>query len=103
MDVQPYDRMLLVGQLPVDELKALAASLSAGSLTLSAPSEAVADLRRELRDIGNVLIVPSEQDGTIPWADGYFSVLWAPHAEHAEVEFTRVLVPGGRCILGPRE
>ncbi len=90
------DRMLLVGQLPAAQVAALAGSLTHGSLCVLVPADAVAELRRELREVTNVMVVPEDpEDGAVPWADAYFTRIWAPGKGEITPELQRVLQPGG--------
>lgn len=95
MDVKPHERMLLAGQFSVEQVRAFAAQLSTGSLCALVPAELVSELRRGLCDAQNVLVVPEDPEGGIPWADGYFSLVVAPGVNEITPEVARVLAAGG--------
>ena len=78
MDLKSSDRLLVAGPTGAAELRQLAAQLTQGSVCVLAQAGAVGDLRRELKDITNILIVPEDEDGTVPWVDGYFTRVIAP-------------------------
>jgi hypothetical protein len=65
-----------------------------------AEGDAVYELRRRLRDCTNVMIMGAEEDGTIPWRDGFFSVVCALNVKEPTAEMRRVLQPEGRTVTG---
>lgn len=90
MNLKPTDRLLVAGPTGAAQLRELAAQLTEGSVCVLAPAGAVGELRRELRDMTNVLIVPEDEEGTVPWADGYFTRVIAPEMT---AELQRVVSP----------
>jgi len=99
MTLLPDDRVLVVGQRPAAELRIIASTLIRGQLTVIADGDAVHELRRELREVDNVMIVPSEQDGSIPFSEKVFSVVSAPDAAEVTEDLLRVLIPGGTAWI----
>ena len=70
-DLNPAERILLLGAPGAEELRAIAASLSAGLVVVLGNDEEVRLGRLELRDLHNVMFVPAAPD-EIPWQDGFF-------------------------------
>jgi hypothetical protein len=97
MQLQSDERMLLVGMFSAEQVRAFATQLSNGILCALVPVENVADLRRELRDLNNILVVPEDPDGHVPWVDGYFSVVLAAGSE-ATAEMQRALCATGKFV-----
>jgi len=98
MELKPDDRMLLVGQFSGEQVRAFAAQLSNGSLSALVPEDAVSGLRRDVVDLLNVLVVPEDPDGHVPWADGYFTVVLAPGLASPSEGLARVLAEDGRFV-----
>jgi hypothetical protein len=73
MDLKATDRLLVAGPAEAAELRKFAAAVADGSVCALVPADAVASLRRDLRDITNILIVGADEDGAVPWVDGYFT------------------------------
>jgi hypothetical protein len=94
MDLAGDDRVLAIA--PVDTLREMAAR--AALVVGVFDGDGVYDARAALRDCSNVMIVPSDPEGTIPWKDEFFSVVYAPSASRPTVEMLRVLVSGGVAI-----
>jgi hypothetical protein len=59
--------------------------------------------RRELADLDNVMLIPGGGAGDpIPWQDGFFTRVIAPHHREVEPEMLRVTAPGGSIQLADR-
>jgi hypothetical protein len=101
MELKPDDRMLLTGRFSAEQVRAFAAQLNTGSLSALVPAESVPDLRRALCDVQNVLVVPEDPDGYVPWADGYFTLILAPGLTKMTPELARVLAADGTWSPSP--
>jgi hypothetical protein len=95
MDLASTDRVLLLGIEQADEIRAIAERVTGGIVVSVMDRDAVYDARRSLLDRSNVMIVPAEGDGTLPWKENFFSVVYAPAAAEPSGEMMRVLQPGG--------
>jgi hypothetical protein len=95
MQLRPDDRVLLLTLPPAEEVLSMAAQLEAGLLVGVLERNEVYEARRALREFSNVMITPAEADGTLPWREGFFSVVYAPHVAEPSAEMFRVLAPGG--------
>ena len=95
MDLRPNDRVLLLALPPVEEVQAIASRVSDGILVGVLDGDAVYEARRALRDHANVMITPAEADGSLPWKDDFFTVVYAPAAGEPSREMLRVLEAGG--------
>lgn len=95
MELSSGDRVLALA--PVAELRDLAekVALLVGILD----PDAVYEARAALRNFSNVMIVPADPEGTLPWKDEFFSVVYAPSAAEPDREMLRVLAPGGRALV----
>jgi hypothetical protein len=89
------DRVLAM--CSVAELPAIAARAALVVGIVSA--DEVHDARAALRDHSNVMIVPSDPDGTIPWTHEFFSVVYAPSVAEPTSEMLRVLIAAGTLVL----
>jgi hypothetical protein len=100
IDAKPSDRALLLDPRPADDVRALAGKLSQGVLVcIAADQDAVYDLRREVRDLENVMVTPADPEGTISWKDEFFTIVYAPHLKELSGEMLRVLGRGGVAYL----
>jgi hypothetical protein len=99
MELRPEDRVLLLALTSFEEIPALAAQLSEGICVGVLEGDAIYEARRLLRDCPNVMMVPAEPDGTLPWREGFFSVVVAPALAEPTPEILRVLAPGGTAWL----
>ena len=95
MDVRPTDRVLLLRFETVDEVQAIAERVSSGMVVGVTEGDGVYEARRALQDFTNVMIIPAEPHGTLPWKDDFFTVVSAPRAHGPSEEMLRVLEPGG--------
>lgn len=95
MDIASADRVLLLQLPPLDEVRSMAAAVTQGIVVGMLGREDVYEARAVLRDFANVMIAPAEDDGGIPWADDFFSVIYAPALAEPTPEILRVLAPGG--------
>ena len=89
------DRVLAM--CPVAELQGIAAR--AAVVVGIVDADDVYDARAALREYSNVMIVPSDPDGTIPWTHEFFSVVYAPSVAEPTSEMMRVLIAGGTLVL----
>lgn len=96
-DLQPGDKVLLLGIPDAAAVRDIAARLTSGILVVLGGEEEVRAARREFRDLENVMCVPASADG-IPWQDGYFTrvidagAAW-PDPNRLQLEIKRVLKP----------
>ena len=95
IDIDPRDRILLVGVPPAEELRAIALQARDGLVVAVGPDEAVRAARKALADLDSVMLVVESDDGRLPWQDGFFTKVFAPHPSPADTEVYRVLAPGG--------
>jgi hypothetical protein len=80
-----------------------AGQLSRGLLVALLPESEVYELRRVLRDLDNIMFAPADQQGMIPWRDGFFTQIYAPAHDGPSAEMLRVLSPGGIVWLSAGE
>jgi len=99
MDIAATDRVLLLELPPLDEVRSMAAAATQGIVVGVLGREDVYEVRAVLRDCSNVMIAPAEADGGIPWADDFFSVIYAPALAEPTPEILRVLAPGGTAWI----
>jgi hypothetical protein len=99
MEVKAEDRVLLLTVPPADEMQALARQVSQGILVGVVERDDTWQARRLLRDYANVMITPADSDGSLPWRDDFFSVVYAPGLTEPSREILRVLAPGGTAWL----
>ena len=99
MVVGPRERVLLLELPPLDEVRSIAASAADGIVVGLLEREQVYEARAALRDFENVMIAPAEENGTLPWKDDFFSVIYAPGLSSATAEVLRVLSPAGTAWL----
>ena len=99
MEVAASDRVLLLSLPPLEEVRSVARQLTRGILVGVLVKDEVFEARKGLRDFPNVMIVPAEADGTIPWREDFFSVIYAPALSEPSAEILRVLAPGGTAYL----
>ena len=82
-----------------EDLLALAARLTEGILVGLVREEDVYEGRRLLRDRDNAMFTPADPAGSIPWREGFFTVIWAPGATEPTEEMRRVLTPTGVVLF----
>jgi hypothetical protein len=99
MDVKTDDRVLLLTLPPIEEIRALAEQVAQGILVGVVERDATYEARRLLRNHPNVMITAAEADGSVPWRDDFFSVIYAPDLTEPSREILRVLAPGGTAWL----
>lgn len=75
--------------MPEDEwLRAALQKLTRGLAVVIDDADIVAAGRAAFRDFDNVLFVPEDPTGTLPWTDGFFTKIIAPQMSR---EMERVL------------
>src|SRR5687767_14098085 len=94
MDLRPDDRVLVLTALSAEELSDIAAVAALVVCVLE--SDAVYDVRAALREFQNVMVIPADPTGSIPWRDEFFSVVYSD--SDATGDTLRVLIPGGRLV-----
>jgi protein-L-isoaspartate O-methyltransferase len=94
-NLRPNDRVLLLATPPPEELQDIVRRVSEGIVVGVLDGDAVYEARRALRDHANVMITPAEADGSLPWKEDFFTVVYAPAAAEPSPEMLRVLEPGG--------
>jgi hypothetical protein len=99
IEVESTDRVLLLSIPSSAEIAMLAGRLSRGILVCIADQDRTYELRQELSDRQNVMVVPVDPEGAIPWRDEFFTVAYAPHLAEPPAEILRVLAPAGRIYL----
>lgn len=95
MDLRPTDRVLLLSLPPAEEMRQIASRVAGGIVVGVLDGDAVYEARRALRDYANVMITPAETDGSLPWKEDFFTVVYAPESTEPSPEMLRVLEPGG--------
>ena len=93
MELRPDDRVLLLSLPSPEEVQRMASQASIIVGLVSADD--VFETRRLLRERPNVMIAPADPEGTLPWKEEFFSVVYAPDMPAPSAEMLRVLVPGG--------
>lgn len=99
MQLRPDDRVLLLALPPAEDIPKIAGQLTQGICVGVLEGDAVYEARRLLRDCPNVMIVPAEADGILPWKEEFFSVVFAPALAEPTTEILRVLAPGGTAWM----
>lgn len=105
MEVKPGDRVLFL-TIPDKPLAVrLSAQVEHGILVGIGTREEIAEARRAMVEIENIMFVPATPD-EIPWQDGFFNWILDPRGTCestplAEREIARVLAPGGMVERGP--
>jgi hypothetical protein len=84
---------------PAEVVRALASQVPEGILVGVTAGEEVYEARRLLRDFPNVMITPAEPDGSLPWREDFFTVVYAPGHTEPVPEMLRVLAPGGTAWI----
>jgi hypothetical protein len=100
--IQPReaDRILFLTLPDAGYLRRVAERLSRGLVVAIGDEEGVRDIRRALADLDNVMLIPAGAPGDpIPWQDGFFTAVVAPHHREVEAEMLRVTAPGGSIHL----
>ena len=100
-EIRPDDRVLSLVIPGESVIKAISAKLTHGLLVAVGPDNDVRSARRAFTDLDNVMIVPDDPSGMIPWQDAFFSVVLAPETSTHDPEVRRVLVPEGRIVPIP--
>ncbi len=73
--------------------------METGLIVGLADPEKLTEARQACRDRDNVMFVPADPQGLIPWRDEFFSRVYAPEQEELTAEIMRVLIPGGLAYL----
>jgi hypothetical protein len=81
-----------------EDLLALASRVTSGIVAALVSEDEVYAGRRIVRDHDNVMFTPADPDGSIPWRDGFFTLIWAPGVPEPTGEMRRVLIAGGVII-----
>jgi len=102
LDLDPNERILLVGLPPLAVIHRLAGRLENGIVVVLGDGEQIYALRRELAGEENVLVTPGSAED-IPWKDEFFSIVIdargpQAHSAAAGREMVRVLAAGGRLL-----
>ena len=97
--IRPDDRVLILDISDTAGILELARKLNRGLLVGIGPDDDVRLVRRDCAAAHNVMIVPSDPTGTIPWQDHFFSVVVAHSDEAGSREVARVLAPGGKVLV----
>ncbi|HET8547231.1 MAG TPA: hypothetical protein VFL57_04470 [Bryobacteraceae bacterium] len=105
MDTQPReaDRILFLTLPDAALLRRTAERVTRGLVVGIGPDDAVRAARRAIADLDNVMLIPAGEPGDpIPWQDGFFTTVIAPHHREVEPEMLRVTAPGGAIHLADR-
>ena len=89
MELKPTDRVLLLTMPSLDEVRGIATQVSEGLVVAIPEGDAVYEARASLRDYPNVMIIPADPEGSIPWRDEFFTTVYAPHADQPTREMLR--------------
>jgi hypothetical protein len=99
IDIQPDDRVLILGLAPADTMRSLATRVRRGILVGIGSEPGIYEARRALADLDNVMFVPAAERLEIPWRDEFFTKVIALEYAESGPEMLRVLVPGGALYL----
>ena len=102
MAIQPReaDRVLFLTLPEAATLRSVAERVTRGLVVGIGPGDAVREARRALADLDNVMLIPAGGPADpIPWQDGFFTIVVAPHHREVEPEMLRVTAPGGSIHL----
>lgn len=99
MEIRSADRILLLELPPVADVQSMAAAATNGIVVGVLDRDAVYEARAALREFDNVMITPADDDGTLPWRDEFFSLVYAPSVSAPSAEMLRVLASGGTAWL----
>jgi hypothetical protein len=99
MELEATDRVLLLTMPPLEEVTAIATQVSKGLVVGVLDGGAVYDARAELRDFTNVMIIPADPEGKLPWRNDFFTTVYAPEVTNPTAEMLRVVVPGGTIFV----
>jgi hypothetical protein len=83
-------RILVLAPLPFEQIAALASD--AVQVVVGSSGETMFELRRQSRELDNVMVVPADPP-VIPWVDAFFSEVIAT-SEWPEAEIQRVSQAG---------
>jgi hypothetical protein len=98
LDTQPReaDRILFLTLPDTASLRSTAGCVTRGLVVAIGPDEAIRAVRRAVADLDNVMLIAAGSPGDpIPWQDGFFTKVIAPHHRELEPEMLRVTAPGG--------
>jgi hypothetical protein len=105
LDTQPHeaDRVLFLTLPDANTVRAVAERVPRGLVVGVGEDDVIRAGRRELADLDNVMLIPAGGPGDpIPWQDGFFTRVIAPHHREIEPEMLRVTAPGGYIQLADR-
>ena len=97
--IAPDDRVLMLGIPDGAAIVEIAGRLTRGLLVGIGPEADVLAARRACSACDNVMFVPADPDGVIPWQDQFFSLVIANAVEAQGREVARILARGGRVLV----
>lgn len=96
-EINPHDRVLVLGIPEAAFVRKLSARLTDGLLVAIGAEAEVRKARSVCADCDNVMFIPADPSGVIPWQDRFFTVVIA-RSDSLQKETSRVLVPNGRVL-----
>lgn len=96
--IRPDDRVVALIIPDASIIAEIAAKLAQGLLVAFGPEDAVRSARRACSELDNVMFVPADGSGMLPWQDSFFTIALIPPNSEGNAEVQRVLVPNARIV-----